>query len=134
VDESGRVLGRHEGLHRFTVGQRKGIGLPTSAAGRPLYVLALEADTGRLVVGPRTSLERNTLTASGVNWIAPPENGRLRITAQIRHRHPPAPAFVEARGQGRAEVSFDTPQVAITPGQAVVFYDEEVVVGGGWID
>jgi tRNA-specific 2-thiouridylase len=134
VDESGRVLGRHEGLHRFTVGQRKGIGLRAPAAGGPLYVLALEADTGRLVVGPKASLERKSLTASGVNWIASSPDGPLRVTAQIRHRHPPAPALVEPVGRDSAAVTFDTPQVAIAPGQAVVFYDEDFVVGGGWID
>ena len=88
-----------------------------------------------MVVGPRRELERTTLTASLVNWISgqAPE-GALRVTAQIRHRHQPAAASVKSLGDGRAALEFDTPQIAITPGQAVVFYDEDVVIGGGWID
>ena len=137
VDEAGRVLGRHDGIYRFTVGQRKGLGLATSAttaSGKPLYVLALKPNADRIVVGPKTSLERRTLTASSVNWIVPRPEAPLPVTAQIRHRHAPAPALVEADGPQRVRVVFDTPQIAITPGQAVVFYDDDVVVGGGWID
>jgi tRNA-specific 2-thiouridylase len=146
VDENGRVLGRHEGVHRFTIGQRKGLGLSGHTAGRsglsgaPVYVLALDAADQRVVVGPKASLERTTLTASEVNWMRGEPAGPVRVTAQIRHRHAPAPATVRAidagrstRG-GRAEVVFDAPQIAITPGQAVVFYQDEVVFGGGWID
>jgi tRNA-specific 2-thiouridylase len=132
VDEHGRVLGRHGGVHRFTVGQRKGLGLSSPA---PLYVLRLDAARGRVVVGPREALGRADLTASGVNWIAgdaPVEAQRL--TARIRHRHQDAPAMVTATGADRACVRFDEPQVAVTPGQAVVFYDGEEVIGGGWID
>jgi tRNA-specific 2-thiouridylase len=131
VDESGRVLGRHAGIHRFTVGQRKGLGLSTSA---PMYVLALEPRDSKVVVGPKSSLERTTLTASGVNWIIEPPAGELRVAAQIRHRHTAAPATVRAVDRSRAQLVFDQPQTAITPGQAVVFYDGDVVVGGGWID
>jgi tRNA-specific 2-thiouridylase len=134
VDRSGRVLGRHEGVHRFTVGQRKGLGLGASPNGAPLYVLAVKAADQQVVVGPRAALERTTLTASGVNWVADPPASPRRVTAQIRHRHHPAPSAVVALDGGRAEVVFDAPQLAITPGQAVVFYDEDVVVGGGWID
>jgi tRNA-uridine 2-sulfurtransferase len=140
VDETGRTVGRHEGIHRFTVGQRKGLGLSAPTGGHPVYVLALDAVDRRVVVGPKASLERTTLTASDVNWISTEPPSALRVTAQIRHRHTPSPATVRAidaesptRG-GRAEVVFDTPQIAITPGQAVVFYQEDVVVGGGWID
>jgi tRNA-specific 2-thiouridylase len=101
----------------------------------PLYVLHLQPATGDVIVGPRASLERTTLTASGVNWIVPPpEATGRRVTAQIRHRHHPASATVRATGDTSAEVVFDTPQMAITPGQAVVLYDDDVVVGGGWID
>jgi len=132
VSQSGDVLGQHGGVHRFTVGQRKGLGI---AAAEPLYVLQLRPADKTVVVGPRPELERTSLTASHVNWIAgdPPE-GPLRITAQIRHRNQPTPATVRALGEGRAAVDFDAPVMAITPGQAVVFYDEDVVVGGGWID
>jgi tRNA-uridine 2-sulfurtransferase len=131
VDEQGQKLGEHGGVHRFTVGQRKGLGLAASA---PLYVLKLEPDTRTVVVGPREALERTTLTATSVNWIAcdAPDDW-IRVEAQIRHRHQPAAARVRARGNRGAELEFDRPQAAITPGQAVVFYDDDVVVGGGWI-
>ncbi len=132
VDEQGKTIGQHAGVHRFTIGQRKGLGI---AAPAPLYVLKLEPDTGNVVVGARASLERTKLEASGVNWIAceAPANW-TPVTAQIRHRHAAAPARVRALAGDRAELEFDTPQAAITPGQAVVFYDGEAVVGGGWID
>jgi tRNA-uridine 2-sulfurtransferase len=134
VDEQGRRVGGHAGIHRFTVGQRKGLGLPRSIDGAPMYVLALRPEAHQVVVGPKASLERITLTASGVNWIAAEPTGWLDVTAQIRHRHQPAPARARALDDGRAEVVFDAPQIAIAPGQAVVFYDGDAVVGGGWID
>src|SRR5581483_8409040 len=132
VDEGGRVLGTHDGIHRFTVGQRKGIGL--SGGTSPLYVLQLRTVDQQVVVGPRTSLEQAALTASGVNWIAAAPQSPVRAQVQIRHRHQAAPATVRALGDGRARVDFDAPQTAITPGQAVVFYDGDVVLGGGWIE
>ena len=131
LSEDGHVLGRHDGIHRYTVGQRKGLGLST---GSPLYVLELRPADRQVIVGPRTSLEKTTLTASGVNWIVEEPAHPLKISAQFRHRHQAAPATVRSLGTGRAEVVFDLPQVAITPGQAVVFYSADVVVGGGWID
>jgi tRNA-uridine 2-sulfurtransferase len=132
IDSSGRVLGTHRGVHGLTVGQRKGLGL---SAGVPLYVLRLDADAAQVVVGPRDELERNDLTASGVNWIAgEPPDGPQRVTARIRHRHTDAAATVTPDSADRARVLFDCPQLAITPGQAVVFYDGQSVVGGGWID
>jgi tRNA-specific 2-thiouridylase len=137
VDEDGRVVGRHAGIHRFTVGQRKGLGLatsPTGPSGAPMYVLALRPATHEVVVGPKSSLGRTTLTASGVNWIAEEPRDSISVAAQIRHRHQAAPATVRSLGDARAEVVFDLPQIAITPGQAVVFYDGDDVVGGGWID
>jgi tRNA-uridine 2-sulfurtransferase len=134
VDERGHVLGTHGGIHRFTVGQRKGLGLSGSVTGAPVYVLGLRASDRQVVVGPRASLERTTFTASGVNWIEPEPAAPIRASVQIRHRHPAAPATVRSRGDGRADVMFDEPQIAITPGQAAVFYDGEFVVGGGWID
>jgi tRNA-specific 2-thiouridylase len=131
VDSGGRVLGRHRGLHRYTVGQRRGLGLSTGA---PLYVLRLDPADTRVVVGPREELGRRDLTASGVNWIAgaPPDRPR-RVTARIRHRHTDAPATVTADASGHASLTFDDPQLAVTPGQAVVFYDGDEVLGGGWI-
>jgi tRNA-specific 2-thiouridylase len=140
VDESGQVLGRHGGIHRFTIGQRKGLGLsafptaPDGSARSPLYVLALRPEDRQVIVGSRASLERTTLTASQVNWIADRPAAGCRVTAQIRHRHQPAPAVIEAAGDDRAIVTFDLPQTAVTPGQAVVFYEGDFVIGGGWID
>jgi tRNA-specific 2-thiouridylase len=133
VDEQGRVLGRHAGIHRFTVGQRKGLGLASPTAA-PMYVLALRPADQQVVVGPKSSLELSRLTASGVNWIVDEPERPLRVAVQIRHRHQAAPATVRALGDARAEVVFDTPQLAISPGQAAVFYDGDAVAGGGWID
>jgi tRNA-specific 2-thiouridylase len=132
VDNQGRTLGTHEGVHRFTIGQRKGLGIAT---GVPLYVVKIDAESGEVAVGPRSALERTTLTASSVNWISvDAPSGWLRASAQIRHRHRAAPGRVRALDNRRAEFEFDDPQAAVTPGQAVVFYDEDVVVGGGWIE
>jgi tRNA-specific 2-thiouridylase len=132
VDERGVPLGTHAGVHRFTVGQRKGLGV---SAPVPFYVLRIDAETGTVTVGPRAALERTSLTASGVNWIAcDAPAGWRRVCAQIRHRHPPAPGRVCALEHDRAEFVFDQPQAAVTPGQAVVFYDGDLVVGGGWIE
>jgi tRNA-specific 2-thiouridylase len=132
VDSAGRVLGRHRGLHRFTVGQRKGLGL---SAGTPLYVLRLEPSESRVVVGSRDELGQRALRASSVNWIAgEPPSAPVAVTARIRHRHHDAPAIVTPDGAGSAVVRFDEPQLAITPGQAVVFYQGEDVIGGGWIE
>jgi tRNA-specific 2-thiouridylase len=132
VDERGQTLGTHEGVHRFTIGQRKGLGIAT---GMPLYVMKIDAESGDVTVGPRSALERTTLTASDVNWVSvdAPLNW-LRASAQIRHRHRAAAGRVRALDRHRAEFEFDDPQAAVTPGQAVVFYDEDVVVGGGWIE
>jgi tRNA-specific 2-thiouridylase len=132
VNQAGDVLGRHAGVHRFTVGQRKGLRL---SVGEPMYVLELRRADQAIVVGARPELERTTLTASRVNWISgSAPRGPVRATAQIRHRHQPAAATVCAIDDRRASVAFDTPVVAITPGQAVVFYDADRVLGGGWID
>jgi len=134
VDEHGHVLGGHQGIHRFTVGQRKGLGLSASTTGAPMYVLALRPSERQVVVGPKAALGRTMLRASGVNWIIDRPSSPIRAAAQIRHRHQPAPAAIQSIDDGRAEIVFDAPQIAITPGQAVVFYDEDLVVGGGWID
>ena len=132
VDQRGEVLGSHGGVHRYTVGQRKGLGVSGPA---PLYVLKIEAESGQVTVGPREALEQTSLTASGLNWVAvDAPSGCLTVSAQIRHRHRPAIGRVRAIGHDRAEFIFDEPQQALTPGQAVVFYDGDLVVGGGWID
>ncbi len=132
VNERGDSLGRHGGIHKFTVGQRKGLGVSGPAA---MYVLKIEAESGTVTVGPRASLDKNRLSASGVNWIsvAAPA-GWVPVSAQIRHHHRAAPARVRALADDKAELEFLEPQSAITPGQAVVFYDGDIVVGGGWID
>jgi tRNA-specific 2-thiouridylase len=132
ADRVGRILGRHEGIHRFTVGQRKGLGL---AAGTPLYVLAIDASTGTVTVGPRAALARSACTASRVNWlIEGPPNKPRTLAAQVRYRQPTAPARVNPLDGHRASVLFESPQPVVSPGQAVVFYDGDIVVGGGWID
>jgi tRNA-specific 2-thiouridylase len=130
-DAAGHVVGRHDGVHHFTVGQRKGLGLSSPI---PLYVVGIDARANSVTVGPREALDRTELTASKVNWIAGAPPPASRITAQIRHRHKEAAARLDPIGADRARVAFDAPQSAIAPGQAVVFYDGDCVVGGGWID
>jgi tRNA-specific 2-thiouridylase len=131
-DLDGRVLARHGGVHHFTVGQRKGLGVSSAI---PLYVVDIDAGSQAVTVGPRQALERRELTASNVNWIAgvPPAAG-TRVTAQIRYRHREAPASLDPLPDNRVRVTFDDPQTAVAPGQAVVFYDGDAVVGGGWIE
>ena len=131
-DVTGQIVGRHDGVHRFTVGQRKGLGLSSPI---PLYVVGIDASERTVTVGPRESLDRVELTASGVNWISgvAPQSG-TRVTARIRHRHREAPASIEPLSADRVRVTFDDPQSAVAPGQAVVMYDGDRVVGGGWID
>jgi tRNA-specific 2-thiouridylase len=131
LDVHGHAVGAHDGVHHFTIGQRKGLRL---AVGVPLYVVAIDAEASEVVVGPRTALETRQCTVLDVNWVS----GRapaapIRAEVQIRHRHPAAPASVLSLGPDTAAVEFDTPQFAITPGQAAVFYDGDEVLGGGWI-
>ena len=131
VDADGAVLGTHAGVAAYTIGQRKGLGL---TAGAPLYVVDIDAETNRVRVGASADLERDRLTATDVNFIAcEPPREPLRVQARIRHGHRPAPAAVRARGDGAAEVVFDEPQRAITPGQSVVWYRDDLVLGGGVI-
>jgi len=131
VTTNGEVIGEHSGIHNFTVGQRKGLGVAT---GSPLYVIQIKGETRQVVVGEGEQLYSRTLIARKLNWIAvdDPQNP-MRITAKIRHRHEAAPAVIEKTGHDEVLVTFDQQQRAITPGQATVFYDGEVVVGGGWI-
>lgn len=132
-DGNGHALGHHSGVHHFTIGQRKGLGI--SGAGIPLYVVGIDAERATVTVGPREALERAAFTASGVNWIAgEPPSATLRANVRIRYRHREAPASLEPLPGGRVSVTFDDPQSAITPGQAAVFYLGDVVLGGGWID
>lgn len=133
VDREGRVLGRHAGVHRFTPGQRRGIGV---AGGRgPLYVLDIEADRGRVVVGEEASLGAGAVECAGVNWVGVgPPAGPLDAEVHVRHRHPGSPARIEPREGGRVRVEFEAPERAPAPGQAAVFYDGDLLLGGGWID
>ena len=131
VGRDGRVLGRHAGVAGFTIGQRRGLGLSSS---RALYVVDLDPATDRVTVGEAADLERNRLVVSRANFIAGPPAGLLSVTAKIRHNQPPAPATVRPLANGRAEVVFDAPQRAITPGQSCVWYRDDEVVGGGVVD
>lgn len=132
VDTAGHVLGSHAGTHRFTVGQRKGLGLSSPM---PLYVVAVDAEARQVTVGGRADLERPGLTASRVNWVSGVAPATwTEADVQIRHRHTPAPARVRALEEARAEVAFVSPQTAVSPGQAAVFYRGDEVLGGGWID
>jgi tRNA-uridine 2-sulfurtransferase len=131
VMANGEVVGEHGGIHNFTVGQRKGLGIAT---GSPLYVIQIKGDARQVVVGGAADLYSRTLRARRVNLISVPElREPMRVAVKIRHRHEPAPAVMEMAGAEEVLVTFDQPQRAVTPGQAAVFYDGDVVVGGGWI-
>jgi tRNA-specific 2-thiouridylase len=132
VTTDGKVIGEHGGVHNFTVGQRKGLGVAT---GSPLYVIQIKNDTRQVVVGKDEELYSRTLVARRVNLISTAElREPMRVAVKIRHKHQPAPAMLEADGPDAVKVIFDEPQRAITPGQAAVFYDGDIVVGGGWIE
>lgn len=132
VDAAGEELGQHRGVHGFTVGQRRGLGLTSP---RPLYVLRVEPEGRTVVVGEEEALLGDRLVARDVGWLSVPELAKTRrAEVQIRYRHEAAPATLSPLGAGRVEVIFDEPQRAITPGQAAVFYDGEVCLGGGWIE
>lgn len=131
VSLSGEVLGRHNGLRHYTVGQRRGLGF---AAGRPLYVAEIDLAKNRLVVGDDEDLRRTTCEVRDVNWIAFEPTASVRARVRIRNRHQPAEGEIEPQGDSRARVTFREAQRAITPGQAAVFYAGERVLGGGWIE
>jgi tRNA-uridine 2-sulfurtransferase len=133
VDREGRVLGEHSGVHHFTIGQRKGLGI---SAPEPLYVIATEPASQTVVVGGNDDLSRDSLMAREVNWVSiDPLTDTLRAQVKIRNKHVPAPATITpASDPSRVRVRFDEPQRAVTPGQAAVFYDNDLVLGGGWID
>lgn len=131
VNLHGQVLGHHDGIEFYTIGQRKGLGLSSP---QPLYVVELDAANNRVVVGDEAALNRDEFTVERCNWI--PFNhpsGKIEVTVKIRYNHPGAPAAVMLLGNGSAKVKLQTPQRAITPGQASVFYQDDLVVGGGWI-
>jgi tRNA-uridine 2-sulfurtransferase len=133
VSTDGRTLGRHEGVHHFTIGQRKGLGI---AAGEPLYVIATDAQSQRVTVGRNDDLLCPRFFAKDVNWISiPGVTGPVLTQVKIRNKHTPAPAMLHATADpARVEVVFEQPQRAVTPGQGAVFYDGDLVLGGGWIE
>jgi len=132
VHLDGRVLGRHDGIIHYTVGQRRGLGIGGET--EPLYVVALEPERRRVIVGPRAALATAALTVRDLNWLDTPIGaaGR-RVLAQIRNTHTPVPARLKPAGRGMLDLVFDTPEYGVSAGQAAVFYDGEQVLGGGWI-
>ncbi|HEY1677504.1 MAG TPA: tRNA 2-thiouridine(34) synthase MnmA [Candidatus Sulfotelmatobacter sp.] len=131
VTTSGEAIGVHSGIHNFTVGQRKGLGVAT---GSPLYVIQINGADKQVVVGGDEHLYSRTLRVKRINLISVNDlQGPVRVTVKIRHRHEPAPAVIEQVAGDEIQATFDDPQRAITPGQAAVFYDGDIVVGGGWI-
>jgi tRNA-uridine 2-sulfurtransferase len=131
VDLHGHVLGHHDGIEFYTIGQRKGLGITTP---KPVYVVELDAENNRVMVGDETALDRDEFMVDRCNWIPfdePPE--QIEVTAKIRYNHPGTPATILPIDKNRAKVKLHTPQRAITPGQAAVFYQDDLVVGGGWI-
>jgi tRNA-specific 2-thiouridylase len=131
VTTSGEVIGRHRGVHNYTVGQRKGLGV---AAGKPLYVVELDRAANRVVVGDDSDLRTSACEIRDVNWISfAVLEAPVRAMVKIRHRHDPAAATIEPINGTSARIAFDEPQRAITPGQAAVCYSGDVVLGGGWI-
>jgi len=131
VDASGKKLGSHHGIHNYTVGQRRGLGI---AWLEPLYVTSIESESSRIVVGPRAELYKGGLTAEETTWTSLPLTGTFHGSCSIRYRQRPVPCVARVLDDGRLQVDFVTPQQAVTPGQAVVLYDGERVVGGGWIE
>jgi tRNA-specific 2-thiouridylase len=131
VDLHGHILGHHDGIELYTIGQRKGLGITTP---KPVYVIELDAENNRVVVGDDSALDRDEFTATNCNWhpfdkLAAP----IEVTTKIRYNHPGTPATVTPTGNGSVKVKLHSAQRAITPGQAAVFYQDDLVVGGGWI-
>jgi tRNA-uridine 2-sulfurtransferase len=131
VDLHGHVLGHHDGIEFYTIGQRKGLGITTP---KPVYVVELDAENNRVVVGGESALDRDEFTATNCNWHPfDTLTGPITVTAKIRYNHPGTPATVTPADNGSVKVKLHTAQRAITPGQAAVFYSGDLVVGGGWI-
>jgi len=132
IDEKGQVVGQHEGIQFYTIGQRRGLRV---ALGSARYVVKLDPLKNEVHIGPDEDLRRKELTVSRINWVALDSPGEpLRCTVQIRYNHQPANATLYSLAEDRARVTFDEPQRAIAPGQVAVFYDDDIVLGGGWID
>ena len=132
VNAVGETVGTHEGIHRYTIGQRRGLGIANE---KPLYVLQIERARNQIIVGEADELDSSEFVAKGVNWVAFDDPTQpVRAEVKIRYRHEPAPATIYALPDHRARIVFDEPQRAITPGQATIFYNGDEVVGGGWIE
>jgi tRNA-uridine 2-sulfurtransferase len=132
VDLHGHILGHHDGIEFYTIGQRKGLGITTP---KPVYVVELDAENNRVVVGGESALDRDEFTATNCNWHPfDTLTGPIAVTAKIRYNHPGTPATVTPADNGSVRVKLHTAQRAITPGQAAVFYSGDLVVGGGWIE
>ncbi|MDD2366440.1 MAG: tRNA 2-thiouridine(34) synthase MnmA [Desulfuromonadaceae bacterium] len=131
VTTDGIVVGNHTGLHRFTIGQRKGMGI---AWKNPLHVLKLDTELNRVIVGEKRELSHPALTANRATWGTNPKKSEFRAICKIRYRHTPTPCTVLLLPDDRFQVNFDTPQSSVTPGQAAVLYDSDRVLGGGWIE
>jgi tRNA-specific 2-thiouridylase len=130
VDRSGKVLGRHAGLHRLTIGQRRGLGISSF---HPLYVLEIDEATGRVVVGGKKELNCHGLVARSINWIEPPAGDEFPAEVQVRYRSPAIPCRIRVGDDGTCEARFEEAFPSVTPGQAAVFYQGDKVLGGGWI-
>jgi tRNA-specific 2-thiouridylase len=131
VTTEGRVVGTHPGIERFTIGQRKGLRV---AMGEPYFVVRIDPNSRQVVIGRQDELARHDLTASRCNWLIDPPGGEFRCTAKIRYNSPPTNATAELLSDGRLRVNFNQPRYGVAPGQAVVLFEGERVLGGGWID
>ena len=130
VDMEGNPVARHRGIASFTIGQRRGLGF---AKGKPMYVVGIDAERNEVRVGEEKDLLSNALTAQNLSWVSLPPEGEIEVRSKIRYRHGAVPSRVTVSDDGEATVNFPEPQKAVTPGQAIVFYKDEAVVGGGWI-
>ena len=130
VDMEGNPVARHRGIASFTIGQRRGLGF---AKGKPMYVVGIDAERNEVRVGEEKDLYSNALTAGDLSWVSLPPEGEIEMRSKIRYRHDAVPCRVTVTDNGKATVNFPEPQKAVTPGQAIVFYKDEAVMGGGWI-
>jgi tRNA-specific 2-thiouridylase len=130
IDMAGATVGEHTGFEQFTIGQRRGLGL---AFGEPRYVVELRPEARQVVIGTRADLARHVVEADRLNWLVEDPSDEIRCTAKIRYQHTPADCVAERLGRDRLRVTFDSPQHGVAPGQAVVLYDGERVLGGGWM-
>ncbi|MBW2513631.1 MAG: tRNA 2-thiouridine(34) synthase MnmA, partial [Deltaproteobacteria bacterium] len=129
-DINGQIIGEHSGLHHYTIGQRRGINIPSS---EPYYVIRIDAEQNRLVVGSKQDVFSNSGYVKNIQWIHEPPLQPIRVMTRIRYRHEAAASRLTPLDEQSAHICFETPQSAITPGQAAVFYDKDELLGGGWI-